>query len=112
VQRWREAGGGLCDLMVDTGINRLGLPLADLGDPALAGLDIDCCISHLASADEDVAQNAQQLERFNACARKCRRGATAWPTAPASRSARRGMPISRGRASRFMAALCAANWPA
>jgi alanine racemase len=66
VQRWREAGGGLCDLMVDTGINRLGLPLADLGDPALAGLDIDCCISHLASADEDVAQNAQQLERFNA----------------------------------------------
>ena len=66
VRRWREAGGGLCDLMVDTGINRLGLPLADLGDPALAGLDIDCCISHLASADEDVAQNAQQLERFNA----------------------------------------------
>lgn len=66
VRRWREAGGGRCDLMVDTGINRLGLPLADLGDPALAGLDIDCCISHLASADEDVAQNAQQLARFQA----------------------------------------------
>jgi alanine racemase len=66
IRRWQESGGGQCDLMVDTGINRLGLPLADLGDPALARLDIDCCISHLASADEDVAQNAQQLAHFNA----------------------------------------------
>lgn len=66
VQRWLAAGGGRCDLMVDTGINRLGLPMADLGDPGLAALDIDCCISHLASADEDVAQNAQQLARFQA----------------------------------------------
>lgn len=64
VQRWRDAGGGRCDLMVDTGMNRLGLPLAELGDPLLAGLDIDCCHSHLASADEDVAQNAVQLARF------------------------------------------------
>ncbi|MEO0033660.1 MAG: hypothetical protein RIS94_3418, partial [Pseudomonadota bacterium] len=38
--------------------------MTDLADPALAGLDIECCLSHLASADEDVAQNAQQLARF------------------------------------------------
>lgn len=64
VQRWLAAGGGPCHVMVDTGINRLGLAPEDLGDPALARLDIDCCISHLASADEDVPQNAQQLSRF------------------------------------------------
>lgn len=64
VRRWLAAGGGLCDLMVDTGINRLGLGLGDLGDTAIAALEIDCCMSHLASADEDCAQNAAQLERF------------------------------------------------
>jgi alanine racemase len=64
VKRWLAAGGGLCDLMVDTGINRIGLDLADLGDPAIAALAIDCCMSHLASADEDCAQNAAQLARF------------------------------------------------
>ena len=64
VQRWQAAGGGLCDLMVDTGINRLGLSMADLGDPAIAALEIDCCMSHLASADEDCAQNSVQLARF------------------------------------------------
>ena len=31
IARWRAAGGGLCDLMVDSGINRLGLAMADLG---------------------------------------------------------------------------------
>lgn len=62
--RWRAGGGGLCDLMIDTGINRLGLEMANLGDPAVAGLEIDICMSHLASADEDVEQNALQLRRF------------------------------------------------
>jgi alanine racemase len=66
VARWVAAGGGSCHVMVDTGINRLGLAAADLGDPLLARLDIDLLISHLASADEDVAQNAQQLARFTA----------------------------------------------
>lgn len=67
-KRWLAAGGGLCDLMVDTGINRLGLDLRDLGDPVIAALTIDCCMSHLASADEDVAQNAHQLARFRSVA--------------------------------------------
>lgn len=64
VRRWQAAGGGACDVMVDTGINRLGLAVQDLGDPALAALDIECCLSHLASADEDVVQNVEQLARF------------------------------------------------
>ncbi len=61
---WLDAGGGVCDLMVDTGINRLGLPMADLGDEALARLDVDVLMSHLASADEDAPLNAVQLARW------------------------------------------------
>lgn len=61
---WRDAGGGPCDLMVDTGINRLGLPLIDLGDPLIAGLEIDILMSHLASADEASAQNEVQRLRW------------------------------------------------
>ena len=62
--RWLEAGGGTCDLMVDTGINRLGLPLAQLGDPLIGRLEIDILMSHLASADEDVSLNARQCARW------------------------------------------------
>jgi alanine racemase len=61
---WQAAGGGPCDLMVDTGINRLGVTMADIGDPAIAALDVQVLMSHLASADEDVALNAQQLAKF------------------------------------------------
>ncbi len=64
VARWRAAGGGRCHVMVDTGINRLGLAMQDLSDPLLEHLDIDLCLSHLASADEDVPQNALQRDRF------------------------------------------------
>ena len=64
VARWRNAGGGACDLMFDTGINRLGLPLSAVSDPALQSLEVETLMSHLASADEDVAQNEQQLARF------------------------------------------------
>lgn len=64
VQRWLAAGGGCCDLMVDTGMSRLGIPMSALGDPAIAALDLDCCMSHLASADEDVPQNEDQRLRF------------------------------------------------
>jgi len=64
--RWIAAGGGACHVMVDTGINRLGLAIADLGDPLLAQLDIDLCLSHLASADADVPDNFKQLQRFAA----------------------------------------------
>lgn len=64
-QRWIEAGGGLCDLMVDTGINRLGLPLDQLGSEPIAALQVDVLLSHLASADENSGLNALQLQRWN-----------------------------------------------
>jgi len=67
---WLDADGGPCDLMVDTGINRLGLPLAELGDPLVAALEIDTLMSHLASADEDVEQNARQLKAFGNAAQQ------------------------------------------
>ncbi len=63
-KRWIEAGGGPCHLMVDTGINRLGLSLVDIGDPVIAALEVDLLMSHLASADEHSVLNARQLERF------------------------------------------------
>jgi alanine racemase len=62
---WTSAGGGPCDLMIDTGINRLGVPMSDLGDPALSGLQIDVLHSHLASADEDSPQNELQRRRWD-----------------------------------------------
>lgn len=66
---WKASGGGACDVMVDTGINRLGLSMETLGDPVLAGLEVETLLSHLASADDNVAQNDDQLARFReACA--------------------------------------------
>ncbi|MEY2942424.1 MAG: hypothetical protein RLY97_438 [Pseudomonadota bacterium] len=62
---WLDAGGGICDVMVDSGINRLGLPMRDLGDELLAQLDVDVAMSHLACADEDHAMNAEQLARWH-----------------------------------------------
>lgn len=61
---WLDAGGGPCDLMVDTGINRLGLPLTDLRDETIAALEIDVLLSHLASAEELSSLNAIQLARW------------------------------------------------
>lgn len=59
--RWRETGLP-CDVMVDTGMNRLGLSPRD----DLSGLQIDTLMSHLACADEDSAMNAAQLAAFAA----------------------------------------------
>ena len=72
--RWRafcaQAGKPLpCVLHVDTGMCRLGLDRREyarvVADPSLLdGLDIQIVMSHLASADEDSPQNAQQLALF------------------------------------------------
>ena len=63
VARWKAAGGGACDVMVDTGINRLGLGACEIG--LLDGLEIDTLMSHLACADEPGHPlNATQLSRF------------------------------------------------
>jgi len=67
VARWREIGSGRrCDVMIDTGMNRLGLRPTEIGD--LDGLTIDTLHSHLACADEESALNQMQLERFRAVA--------------------------------------------
>jgi alanine racemase len=67
-RRWLDAGGGACDLMVDTGINRLGLPLADLGSEIIAALDIDVLLSHLSSAEENSSRNAMQQAHWKEAA--------------------------------------------
>ena len=65
VARWREAGEGRpCDVMIDTGMNRLGLRIDEAMAGALDGLAIETLHSHLASADEDSDQNGQQLDAF------------------------------------------------
>lgn len=61
---WKGAGGGVCHLMVDTGINRIGISPAEAGNAAIAALQVDILMSHLASADEDSAMNARQLDAF------------------------------------------------
>lgn len=61
---WTESGGGPCDLMVDTGINRLGLSPSEIGDPVVAALEVQTLMSHLACADEDSAMNVRQLSVF------------------------------------------------
>jgi len=67
VARWREiAPSQPCDVMIDTGMNRLGLRPTEIG--ALDGLAIETLHSHLACADEDSALNQMQLERFRAVA--------------------------------------------
>jgi alanine racemase len=63
IARWKEiASDRACDVMVDTGINRLGLRLEEID--ALDGLTIDTLHSHLACADEDHVLNEIQLQRF------------------------------------------------
>ena len=64
-QAWLGAGGGTCDVMVDTGINRLGIPWRDLGSELIARLDIDTLHSHLASSEEaDSPLNPLQQRRW------------------------------------------------
>ncbi|MDT7934238.1 MAG: alanine racemase [Sphingomonadaceae bacterium] len=62
---WREAAPERpCSLMVDTGINRLGVALADAG-AAAEGLNVDLLMSHFACADEPAHPlTAAQVQRF------------------------------------------------
>ena len=65
VARWKKvAPDRACDVMIDTGINRLGLRPSEIA--ALDGLAIDTLHSHLACGDEDSALNQMQIERFGA----------------------------------------------
>ncbi len=67
VARWRGAALERdCDIMVDTGMNRLGLSMAEAMSGLLDGLRIDTLHSHLACADTPAhLLNAQQLVAFS-----------------------------------------------
>jgi alanine racemase len=63
VERWKAEGRGRpCDVMIDTGINRLGLAPSET--ELLDGLEIDTLMSHLACADEDREMNERQRVAF------------------------------------------------
>jgi alanine racemase len=65
VTRWREEGQGRpCDVMIDTGMNRLGLSVQHVAEGLLEGLEIDTLMSHLACADDDVEKTPRQRELF------------------------------------------------
>ena len=65
VARWKQAVPGRpCDVMVDTGMNRLGLRTEDVH--LLNDLVIETLMSHLACADEDNAMNTVQRDLFAA----------------------------------------------
>lgn len=62
-QRWRETGLA-CDVMVDSGMNRLGISVSDVRNGALDGLVVKFLMSHFASADLDDASAHRQLDAF------------------------------------------------
>ncbi len=66
VALWRAHGrGGRCDIMVDTGMNRLGFEWRGFCTEMFAGLDVDTVHSHLACADiPDHPMNTLQRDRF------------------------------------------------
>jgi alanine racemase len=68
VVRWKEAGGAACDVMVDTGMNRLGISADEVRGGLLDGLQVETLMSHLACADEDHPMNERQRADFAALA--------------------------------------------
>ena len=67
VARWKQAAPDRpCDVMIDTGMNRLGLRTEEID--LLDGLRIEILMSHLACADEDSTMNQVQRDRFAAVA--------------------------------------------
>ena len=66
VARWKAAAPGRpCDVMVDTGMNRLGLSAGEAVSGLLDGLEIDLLMSHLACGDEPgSAMTEVQRQRF------------------------------------------------
>jgi len=82
-------------LQIDTGMNRSGLSQTEVGilaanaRRALAGINLNLIMSHLACADEpEHEQNRRQLERFRAAL-------AALPSAPASLAASAGIELGR-----------------
>ena len=65
LDRWKPSARA-CDIMINSGMNRLGINPEDLDRDLFAGMTIDMVMSHLASADEDGPQNEDQLARYKA----------------------------------------------
>lgn len=65
VARWKNSAWANqpCDVMVDTGMNRLGVEMGELA--LLSDLRVHTLHSHLACADEEHALNRLQLQRFS-----------------------------------------------
>ena len=76
IRRWKGAAPGKAAVVhIDTGMSRLGLSAADVGqvstEKLLEGLEIEYVITHLACADEPSHRlTAEQLERFDALRRQ------------------------------------------
>lgn len=66
VARWKAAmPGRACDVMIDTGMNRLGLTPEQAVSGLLDGLAIETLMSHLACADEPAhPMNGRQRDAF------------------------------------------------
>ncbi len=66
ISHWRDSGAGApCDVMVDTGMNRLGVGWRAFSADMLDGLNVGTLHSHLACADDpDAPMNDEQLVRF------------------------------------------------
>lgn len=64
VARWKETGRP-CDVMIDTGLNRLGLTPEEARSGLLDGLRIDTLMSHLACSEEEGdGMNGRQRDAF------------------------------------------------
>lgn len=63
VALWRDTGLP-CDVMINSGMNRLGIDPGEVSAIDWSGLNIDILASHMASADEDCAQNTDQLAAY------------------------------------------------
>jgi alanine racemase len=75
VARWKaNASGRPCDVMVDTGMNRLGISPAEATSGLLDGLAVDTLMSHLACAD---VPNDPMNERQRAAFQELRRAVPA-----------------------------------
>lgn len=70
IELWKAARGGQCHVMLDSGINRLGVGPEEMDASLFEGLEIDILMSHLACADEDVPQNFVQLRLFQELSRQ------------------------------------------
>jgi alanine racemase len=68
---WRDAADGRsCDVMIDSGMNRLGLSAEQALSGLLDGLTVETAMSHLACADEPGHPlNEEQLDRFRSLRR-------------------------------------------